>query len=147
MRVFSGIQPTGDKHFGNYSGGFRQYAAMQEEGDAFFCIVDLHSITVEYANQGKRIYRLLKFKRSNQNTCINQKPLIKIGDKIRELVPSCQPQWTVIRGIEQLYRAYRDAGLTEAEFLGPRYMRLQHLKNLMALGRVDATLRYRREAA
>jgi tryptophanyl-tRNA synthetase len=48
MRVFSGIQPTGDKHFGNYSGGFRQYAAMQEEGDAFFCIVDLHSITVEY---------------------------------------------------------------------------------------------------
>ncbi len=48
MRVFSGIQPTGSKHFGNYSGGFRQYAATQEEGDAFFCIVDLHSITVEY---------------------------------------------------------------------------------------------------
>jgi tryptophanyl-tRNA synthetase len=48
MRVFSGIQPTGDKHFGNYSGGFRQYAATQEEGDAFFCIVDLHSITVDY---------------------------------------------------------------------------------------------------
>ena len=48
MRIFSGIQPTGDKHFGNYSGGFRQYAAMQEEGDAFFCIVDLHSITVEH---------------------------------------------------------------------------------------------------
>jgi tryptophanyl-tRNA synthetase len=48
MRVFSGIQPTGDKHFGNYSGGFRQYAVTQELGDAFFCIVDLHSITVEY---------------------------------------------------------------------------------------------------
>jgi tryptophanyl-tRNA synthetase len=48
MRVFSGIQPTGSKHFGNYSGGFRQYAATQEEGDAFFCIVDLHSITVDY---------------------------------------------------------------------------------------------------
>jgi len=48
MRVFSGIQPTGDKHFGNYSGGFRQYAATQEEADAFFCVVDLHSITVEY---------------------------------------------------------------------------------------------------
>jgi tryptophanyl-tRNA synthetase len=47
-RVFSGIQPTGAKHLGNYSGGFRQYAAMQERGDAFFCIVDLHSITVEY---------------------------------------------------------------------------------------------------
>jgi tryptophanyl-tRNA synthetase len=48
MTIFSGIQPTGAKHFGNYSGGFRQYAATQEEGDAFFCIVDLHSITVDY---------------------------------------------------------------------------------------------------
>jgi tryptophanyl-tRNA synthetase len=48
MRVFSGIQPTGDKHLGNLIGGFRQYARTQEEGDAFFCIVDLHSITVEH---------------------------------------------------------------------------------------------------
>jgi tryptophanyl-tRNA synthetase len=53
MRIFSGIQPTGAKHFGNYSGGFRQYAATQEQavsagGTAFFCIVDLHSITVDY---------------------------------------------------------------------------------------------------
>src|SRR5437867_6303701 len=48
MRIFSGIQPTGAKHFGNYSGGFRQYAATQEQGDAFFCIVDLHSITTAY---------------------------------------------------------------------------------------------------
>jgi tryptophanyl-tRNA synthetase len=45
MRIFSGIQPTGAKHFGNYSGGFRQYAATQEDAEAFFCIVDLHSIT------------------------------------------------------------------------------------------------------
>ena len=48
MRVFSGIQPTGAKHIGNYIGGMRQYVATQEQGDAFFCIVDLHSITVEY---------------------------------------------------------------------------------------------------
>jgi tryptophanyl-tRNA synthetase len=48
MRIFSGIQPTGDKHLGNYIGGFRQYAATQELGEAFFCIVDLHSITVDY---------------------------------------------------------------------------------------------------
>jgi tryptophanyl-tRNA synthetase len=48
VRIFSGIQPTGQKTFGNYSGGFRQYAAMQEQGEAFFCIVDLHSITVDY---------------------------------------------------------------------------------------------------
>jgi tryptophanyl-tRNA synthetase len=54
MRIFSGIQPTGDKHLGNYSGGFRQYAAMQEEGEAFFCIVDLHSITVDYEPENLR---------------------------------------------------------------------------------------------
>src|SRR5262245_47860062 len=48
MRIFSGIQPTGDKHLGNLIGGFRQYAQTQERGDAFFCIVDLHSISVEY---------------------------------------------------------------------------------------------------
>ncbi len=48
MRIFSGIQPTGQKTFGNYSGGFRQYTATQDEGEAFFCIVDLHSTTIEY---------------------------------------------------------------------------------------------------
>jgi tryptophanyl-tRNA synthetase len=51
MRIFSGIQPTGAKQFGNYSGGFRQYAATQEEGEAFFCIVDLHSITIQHEPQ------------------------------------------------------------------------------------------------
>jgi tryptophanyl-tRNA synthetase len=53
VRIFSGIQPTGAKHLGNYSGGFRQYVATQNRaveagGQAFFCIVDLHSITVAY---------------------------------------------------------------------------------------------------
>jgi tryptophanyl-tRNA synthetase len=48
VRIFSGIQPTGEKHLGNLIGGFRQYAATQERGEGFFCIVDLHSITVEY---------------------------------------------------------------------------------------------------
>jgi tryptophanyl-tRNA synthetase len=48
VRIFSGIQPTGAKHLGNYAGGFRQYVATQERGEGFFCIVDLHSITVEY---------------------------------------------------------------------------------------------------
>jgi tryptophanyl-tRNA synthetase len=54
MRIFSGIQPTGDKHLGNLIGGFRQYAATQEQGEGFFCIVDLHSITVDYDPQDFR---------------------------------------------------------------------------------------------
>jgi tryptophanyl-tRNA synthetase len=48
MKIFSGIQPTGAKHLGNYSGGFRQYAATQEQGEAYFCVVDLHSITTPH---------------------------------------------------------------------------------------------------
>ena len=48
MRVFSGIQPTGAKHIGNYIGAMRQYVSTQDEGEAFFCIVDLHSITADY---------------------------------------------------------------------------------------------------
>ncbi|MGZ6696398.1 MAG: tryptophan--tRNA ligase [Solirubrobacteraceae bacterium] len=49
MRIFSGIQPTGSKHLGNYIGAIRQYVAGQDVGDpALFCIVDLHAITVAY---------------------------------------------------------------------------------------------------
>jgi tryptophanyl-tRNA synthetase len=54
MRVFSGIKPTGDTTFGNYSGGFRQYAATQELGEAFYCNVDLHAITVDYERDDLR---------------------------------------------------------------------------------------------
>ena len=48
MRIFTGIQPTGAKHLGNYIGAIRQYVASQERGEPLVCIVDLHSITVEY---------------------------------------------------------------------------------------------------
>jgi tryptophanyl-tRNA synthetase len=48
MRVFSGIQPTGDKHLGNYIGAIRHYVASQETAEPVICIVDLHSITVDY---------------------------------------------------------------------------------------------------
>jgi tryptophanyl-tRNA synthetase len=48
VRIFSGIQPTGRKHLGNYIGAIVQYVAAQERGEAIFCIVDLHAITVPY---------------------------------------------------------------------------------------------------
>jgi tryptophanyl-tRNA synthetase len=49
MVIFSGIQPTGQKHLGNYIGAILQYVAGQERGDpAIYCIVDLHAITVDY---------------------------------------------------------------------------------------------------
>src|ERR1700728_3261016 len=48
MRIFSGIQPTGRKHLGNYIGAIAQYVSSQERGDGMFCIVDLHATTVAY---------------------------------------------------------------------------------------------------
>ncbi len=48
MRIFSGIQPTGSKHLGNYIGAISQYVAGQDRGEALYCIVDLHAITVPY---------------------------------------------------------------------------------------------------
>jgi tryptophanyl-tRNA synthetase len=48
MRIFSGIQPTGRKHLGNYIGAIAQYVSGQERGEALYCIVDLHAITVAY---------------------------------------------------------------------------------------------------
>ncbi len=45
-RIFSGIKPTGRLHLGNYIGAIKQWVAMQNEGECFFCIVDLHAITV-----------------------------------------------------------------------------------------------------
>jgi tryptophanyl-tRNA synthetase len=48
MPIFSGIQPTGRKHLGNYIGAITQYVAGQERGEAIYCIVDLHAITVPY---------------------------------------------------------------------------------------------------
>jgi tryptophanyl-tRNA synthetase len=49
VRIFSGIQPTGRKHVGNYIGAIRQYVAGQDRGDpALYCLVDLHAISVPY---------------------------------------------------------------------------------------------------
>ncbi len=54
MRIFSGIQPTGRKHLGNYIGAITQWVAGQERGDALYCVVDLHALTVAYEPQALR---------------------------------------------------------------------------------------------
>ena len=46
-RVFSGIQPTGDLHLGNYLGAVRRWVAEQGTNDEVFCVVDLHALTVQ----------------------------------------------------------------------------------------------------
>jgi tryptophanyl-tRNA synthetase len=58
VRIFSGIQPTGRKHLGNYIGAIRQYVDGQDRGEAIYCIVDLHAITIDYdpAELRERMY-------------------------------------------------------------------------------------------
>jgi tryptophanyl-tRNA synthetase len=57
-RIFSGIQPTGRKHLGNYIGAIRQYVEWQDRGESIYCIVDLHATTVAYepAELRERLY-------------------------------------------------------------------------------------------
>ncbi|HSC03105.1 MAG TPA: tryptophan--tRNA ligase [Solirubrobacteraceae bacterium] len=54
MRIFSGIQPTGRKHLGNYLGALVQWVALQERGDAIYCLVDLHAMSVPWEPAGLR---------------------------------------------------------------------------------------------
>ncbi len=63
-------------------------------------------------------------------------------DLIAQTLPEFQPQWDARRGAEELYAAYRRAGLQPGDFEGPRYKRIAHLQELMQTGEVDATLRW-----
>ena len=45
-RVFSGVQPTGNLHLGNYLGAIKKFVALQKQFDCIYCVVDLHAITV-----------------------------------------------------------------------------------------------------
>lgn len=60
MRIFSGIQPTGELHIGNYLGAIRQWINLQKENDCIFCIVDLHALTSPF--DSKRMQELIKEK-------------------------------------------------------------------------------------
>jgi nucleoside-diphosphate-sugar epimerase len=64
-------------------------------------------------------------------------------DKIRAALPSFRPTWTVRAGIEELLDAYRRLPLTYEEFTSSRYLRIKHVRGLMADGRLDAELRFR----
>ena len=63
--------------------------------------------------------------------------------KIHRLLPDFKPQWNARRGAEELYAAYKVAGLVLEDCEGPRFKRIDHLKQLLAAGRVDATLRWK----
>jgi nucleoside-diphosphate-sugar epimerase len=84
---------------------------------------------VEYAADGgpdKRCYRI---------NC----------DKIARVLPDFHPQWTARKGAQELYEAYRTAGLTFADLECGRYTRISHIQKMMKAGRLDASLRWSRQ--
>lgn len=91
----------------------------------------LPSCVVEYADDAgpdKRCYRV---------DC----------NRIAREIPGFKPQWTARRGAEELLAAYEAIGLQLDEFEGPRYKRIDHIKQLMAGGRLDAHLRWQEQTA
>jgi nucleoside-diphosphate-sugar epimerase len=65
------------------------------------------------------------------------------SSKIMKTLPDFKPQWNARRGAQELYEAYQKIGLTLEEFEGPKYQRIGHIKELIAEGRLDDTLRWR----
>ena len=57
-RVFSGVQPTGNLHLGNYLGAITRFVALQAEHDCLYCVVDLHAITVRSAGESASCFRI-----------------------------------------------------------------------------------------
>ena len=49
--VFSGVQPTGNLHLGNYLGAIRRFVALQEGNDCIYCVVDMHALTAQLVHE------------------------------------------------------------------------------------------------
>ena len=60
MRIFSGIQPTGELHIGNYLGAIKQWIKLQDKNECIFCVVDLHALTSPYSPE--KMQELIKEK-------------------------------------------------------------------------------------
>jgi len=66
--------------------------------------------------------------------------------KIQRVLPSFQPVWDARKGAQELYDAYRTIGLKLEDFEGPRYKRIDHIRKLIASGRLDSSLRRSEQA-
>jgi tryptophanyl-tRNA synthetase len=109
MRIFSGIQPTGALHIGNYLGMLKQSFELQKENDCIFCIVDLHAITIPY-DQKLLPKNILGTAASYLSAGINpEKSILFVQSQIREHSELC---WLLntITPVGELFRMtqYKD---------------------------------------
>jgi hypothetical protein len=63
-------------------------------------------------------------------------------NKITRVLTEFKPQWDAFRGAQELYNAYKKYDVRLEEFEGPKYKRIDHIKQLLQEGRLDATLRW-----
>ena len=68
-------------------------------------------------------------------------------DKIRRMLPTFRPQWTARKGAQELYDAYRAAGLRAEDMQSGRYVRLTNIRRLLKSGQLDASLRWSQQRA
>src|SRR4030066_244171 len=89
MRIFSGIQPTGQIHIGNYLGAIKQWVELQERADCVFCIVDLHALTAPY-DQKKLKESIIEKAVAYLAAGINpEKSIIFVQSEIKETTELC----------------------------------------------------------
>jgi tryptophanyl-tRNA synthetase len=103
MRIFSGVQPTGYLHIGNYLGALKQWVELQHENDCLFCIVDLHAITIPY-NPEETQKKILNQAASYLAVGLDpEKAIIFTQSKVREHTELC---WLLntITPLGELYR-------------------------------------------
>ena len=102
-RVLSGIQPTADSfHLGNHLGALRQWVSMQADHDAFYCVVDLHAITVE---QDPAVLR--------RRTLVSAAQLLALGvdpDRSALFVQSHVPEHAQLGWVLQCITGFGEAG-------------------------------------
>ena len=65
--------------------------------------------------------------------------------KLERAFPAFRPNWNALQGARELYAAYRAAGMTAEDFHGRKFTRLKQLKYLIGTGRLDDSLRWKRE--
>jgi len=146
---------------------------LKSDGTPWRPIVHIEDISIAYIAALHAPRDVVHNEAFNVGTTTENYQMCEIAEIVKEIVPGCdidyapnaspdkrcyrvdcnkiaytlhefKPQWTARRGVEQLYEEYKRVGLTLEEFEGPKYMRIAHVRHLVAEGLLDENLRWRK---
>jgi nucleoside-diphosphate-sugar epimerase len=147
---------------------------LKSDGSPWRPIVHVEDICSAYISALQAPRELIHNEAFNVGTTTENYQISEIADIVEDVVPNCRidyapdagpdkrcyrvdcnkiarvlrdfkPQWTARRGIEQLYDSYQQVGLSLDEFEGPKFMRIAHVKKLIADGMLDSDLKWTSE--